>query len=243
MGGLKKDLPITYWTFLIGALAIAGVPPLAGFFTKDEILCKTFAGGHTDPVGRSGCDGAPDRDLHVPPGVPDVPRRAPSRCAAAAHGTAHARTADMRPCRDHGAWPRSGHGGHLHDAPPAMALALIVLAIGSVARRLRRRAARARRRQPHRGVPRAGVRGARRGARRPSSRSASRPAGEAAAPAGARTGGEAARRSQTELTADGALDRRRARRHRPRARTSGCVNRARRRAHRAQRRRRSTRCC
>src|SRR3954453_8387593 len=46
MGGLKKDLPITYWTFLIGAIAIAGVPPLAGFFSKDEILWRTFDGGH-----------------------------------------------------------------------------------------------------------------------------------------------------------------------------------------------------
>src|SRR5688572_3948813 len=42
MGGLKKALPITYWTFLIGAIAIAGVPPLAGFFSKDEILYDTF---------------------------------------------------------------------------------------------------------------------------------------------------------------------------------------------------------
>jgi NADH-quinone oxidoreductase subunit L len=47
MGGLKKELPITYWTFLVGALAIAGVPLLSGFFSKDEILFKTFAGGHT----------------------------------------------------------------------------------------------------------------------------------------------------------------------------------------------------
>ena len=43
MGGLKKYLPITYWTFLIGALAIAGVPLLSGFFSKDEILFRTFS--------------------------------------------------------------------------------------------------------------------------------------------------------------------------------------------------------
>jgi NADH-quinone oxidoreductase subunit L len=47
MGGLKTDLPITYWTFVVGALAIAGVPFLSGFFSKDEILYRTFADGHT----------------------------------------------------------------------------------------------------------------------------------------------------------------------------------------------------
>jgi NADH-quinone oxidoreductase subunit L len=46
MGGLKKHLPITYWTFLVGSIAIAGVPPLAGFFSKDEILFETFYHGH-----------------------------------------------------------------------------------------------------------------------------------------------------------------------------------------------------
>ena len=47
MGGLKQELPITYWTFVVGALAIAGVPGLSGFFSKDEILFRTFASGHT----------------------------------------------------------------------------------------------------------------------------------------------------------------------------------------------------
>jgi NADH-quinone oxidoreductase subunit L len=43
MGGLKKHLPITYATMLIGTIAIAGIPPLSGFFSKDEILAHTFA--------------------------------------------------------------------------------------------------------------------------------------------------------------------------------------------------------
>jgi NADH-quinone oxidoreductase subunit L len=46
MGGLRKFLPVTYKTFLVGTIAIAGIPPLAGFFSKDEILAQTFAGHH-----------------------------------------------------------------------------------------------------------------------------------------------------------------------------------------------------
>jgi len=38
MGGLKKYMPVTYWTMLIGAIASAGIPPLAGFFSKDAII-------------------------------------------------------------------------------------------------------------------------------------------------------------------------------------------------------------
>jgi NADH-quinone oxidoreductase subunit L len=45
MGGLKKHLPLTYPTFLIGAVAIAGVPFLSGFFSKDAILTQAFAQG------------------------------------------------------------------------------------------------------------------------------------------------------------------------------------------------------
>jgi NADH-quinone oxidoreductase subunit L len=43
MGGLKKYLPITHFTFLIGCLAIAGIPPFSGFFSKDEILVAAYA--------------------------------------------------------------------------------------------------------------------------------------------------------------------------------------------------------
>ena len=45
MGGLRRYLPNTYWAFLIGALALAGIPPLAGFFAKDSILAAALAAG------------------------------------------------------------------------------------------------------------------------------------------------------------------------------------------------------
>ena len=42
MGGLRQHMPLTFATMLIGAVAIAGIPPLSGFFSKDEILYRTF---------------------------------------------------------------------------------------------------------------------------------------------------------------------------------------------------------
>ena len=42
MGGLKKYLPVTFMTMMVGTLAIAGIPPLSGFFSKDEILYRAF---------------------------------------------------------------------------------------------------------------------------------------------------------------------------------------------------------
>lgn len=50
MGGLKKKLPITYWTFLLATISISGFPPFSGFFSKDEILWMAFAS--ESPVGK-----------------------------------------------------------------------------------------------------------------------------------------------------------------------------------------------
>jgi NADH-quinone oxidoreductase subunit L len=47
MGGLKDKIPVTFWLFLIGSLAISGLPPFAGFFSKDMILLGAF---HSGPI-------------------------------------------------------------------------------------------------------------------------------------------------------------------------------------------------
>jgi len=46
MGGLWRKMPLTAWTFLIGALALSGIPPFAGYFSKEEILLAAWEGGH-----------------------------------------------------------------------------------------------------------------------------------------------------------------------------------------------------
>jgi NADH-quinone oxidoreductase subunit L len=49
MGGLKEKLPITYWTFVVGSLALAGFPLTAGFFSKDDLLVSAWSSG---PLGQ-----------------------------------------------------------------------------------------------------------------------------------------------------------------------------------------------
>jgi len=116
MGGLRKELPITYWTFLIGAIAIAGLPPLAGFFSKDEILFETWMAGHWI-LWIIGALTALLTATYM------------FRLVFLTFWSERTHSAGHAPDHGHG----HGHGGgHLHDAPPAMALALVVLAIGSV---------------------------------------------------------------------------------------------------------------
>ncbi|MBE3072733.1 MAG: NADH-quinone oxidoreductase subunit L, partial [Acidobacteria bacterium] len=111
MGGLKRDLPVTYWTFVVGALAIAGVPGLAGFFSKDEILFRTFAAGHTwmwaIAVAASLLTGIYMFRLVFMAFHGERAHPADAK----AHGAMHA---------------------HLHDAPRSMAIPLVLLAAGCV---------------------------------------------------------------------------------------------------------------
>ena len=46
MGGLRKHMPVTFWTFIIGSAALMGIPPLAGFWSKDEIITAAWSSGH-----------------------------------------------------------------------------------------------------------------------------------------------------------------------------------------------------
>ncbi|MEO5739315.1 MAG: NADH-quinone oxidoreductase subunit L [Vicinamibacterales bacterium] len=129
MGGLKKELPVTYWTFLIGALAIAGVPGLAGFFSKDEILYRTFSAGHTWlwVVGVLTSLMTAFYMFRLVFLAFHGERRTGTH--AVAHGASYSPAVhDQHPDAE----SPHAHMAHLHDAPRSMAIALVVLAIGSV---------------------------------------------------------------------------------------------------------------
>jgi NADH-quinone oxidoreductase subunit L len=142
MGGLKKYLPVTYWTFVIGSVAIAGIPPLAGFFSKDEILFETFYRGHQWlwVVGvltsfltavymwrlvHLTFHGAPRFAVAGAGPHSGDPGDAPEPAATHAHGNAPAG-------HHHGTEGTGHHPIHPHDAPLPMAAALVLLAIGSI---------------------------------------------------------------------------------------------------------------
>ncbi len=115
MGGLKKYMPKTYWTFLIATIAIAGIPPLAGFVSKDAILAKAFEAGYTDLNGFG--------NLYYGLWILGL-------CGAALTAFYMFRLVFMT-------FDGSFRGGeeaehHLHESPWTMTLPLQVLAFGSV---------------------------------------------------------------------------------------------------------------
>ena len=137
MGGLRKYMPITFWTFLVGWLAIAGIPPFAGFWSKDDILLfawqdnkvlwvvglvtalltafymsrlmfLTFFG---EPRWHDALPGEAATDVEAEgEGAEDATPE------AVVHGGHHALPEDFHP----------------HESPPTMTLPLIVLAVFSV---------------------------------------------------------------------------------------------------------------
>jgi NADH:ubiquinone oxidoreductase subunit 5 (subunit L)/multisubunit Na+/H+ antiporter MnhA subunit len=146
MGGLRTKIPWTFWTMTAGTFAIAGIPPLAGFFSKDEILFYTFYNGHQwmwvvgvltslltavymwrlvhltfhgTPRFAVAAHGPHSGDPH------DAPEPAHTHQAHQAHQAHH--THPAKPA--HPAHP--AHPATPHDAPMPMAIALVLLAIGS----------------------------------------------------------------------------------------------------------------
>ena len=101
MGGLAGKLPWTHGTMLVATLAIAGIPPLAGFFSKDEILSRAFASGHSG-VWLVGLVGAALTAFYMFR-LYILAFRGPSRLS---HEAEH----------------------HLHESPPSMIIPLVVLA-------------------------------------------------------------------------------------------------------------------
>ena len=135
MGGLKKYLPVTYWTFLIGALAIAGVPLLSGFFSKDEILFRTFTANNPYRLLLWGI-GMVTSLLTATYMFRLVFLAFHGERRVAARASAHPEEEEPADHAGHGAHGSQhdahGHGHAPHDAPPSMAIPLILLAIGSV---------------------------------------------------------------------------------------------------------------
>ena len=109
--GLRKKIPWTFGTFLVGTLAIAGIPPLAGFFSKDEILLGALGSGHTVLFG----------------------------IALFTALLTAAYMARLLFLTFFGEF-RGGHEAehHVHESPWSMLVPLVLLAIGSAAGRLRR---------------------------------------------------------------------------------------------------------
>ena len=102
MGGLRKKMPITFWTMLFGSLALAGIFPLAGFWSKDEIARRRQRDPSHLAVRGVPAHGGHHRVLHGAHGVAHLLRRVQGPRAPARVAAVHDRAADL---------PGDLHGG------------------------------------------------------------------------------------------------------------------------------------
>jgi NADH-quinone oxidoreductase subunit L len=116
MGGLRKYMPVTYATFIIGSLALAGVPPLAGFWSKDEIIAASFDARNWFVFGAAVITAFLTAFYMA------------RACTLTFFGRYRRMPIAGGATDDHGA---HGHG-EPHESPPAMTWPLIVLAALSV---------------------------------------------------------------------------------------------------------------
>ena len=105
MGGLKSKVPVTFWTFVIGTLALCGLPPFSGFYSKDAVLAAALDEHHGNPL------------LFVlGVGVAVLTTFYMLRLVLVTFYGEH----------------RSEHAGHAHESPRVMTVPLILLAIPSL---------------------------------------------------------------------------------------------------------------
>ena len=125
MGGLRKYMPWTFWTMLIATLAIAGIPPFAGFFSKDEILWQAFSSPHGSKIfWVIGVITAFMTSFYMfRLRLPDLLRRVSRRASRDAHSGSTAAH------DDHG---HDDHHGSPHESPWLMLAPLVLLAVLSI---------------------------------------------------------------------------------------------------------------
>jgi NADH-quinone oxidoreductase subunit L len=124
MGGLKKQLPHTRWTFLIYCLSIAGIPPFAGFWSKDAILAGAEAAKWTPAPGAGAAEVWISAHLGM---VLYAVLLAAAACTAFYMFRLYFLVfeGDFRGTEE--------QKHHLHESPPAMTVVLWILALGSLA--------------------------------------------------------------------------------------------------------------
>ncbi len=155
MGGLKKYMPVTYVTMMIGTLAIAGIPPLSGFFSKDEILYRTFLenralwvlavitalmtafymfrlmsltffGGYRGPAWARAASPAAAAEAAAHGAVMPHDAHAHGQAHRDDHEVTHGKADSLTAAHGHGHW----HGPH--ESPRAMTVPLMALAVGAM---------------------------------------------------------------------------------------------------------------